>query len=41
VLCEVFFGEIEGVSLSRQRVPVSIESMGEGTVSRLIFGDRP
>jgi predicted DNA-binding protein with PD1-like motif len=39
VLCEVFFAEVEGVSLSRQRVPVSIESMGEGTISRLVFGE--
>ncbi|MGD9046416.1 MAG: DNA-binding protein [Anaerolineae bacterium] len=38
VLCEVFFGEVKGVSLSRQRVPVSIEGMGEGKISRLTFG---
>jgi predicted DNA-binding protein with PD1-like motif len=38
VVCEVFFGEVEGVSLSRQRVPVDIEGMGEGKVSRLTFG---
>lgn len=37
VLCEVFFAEIEGVALSRVRVPVSVESMGEGKVSRLTF----
>ena len=37
VLCKVFFAEVEGVSLSRQRVPVSIEGMGEGTISRLTF----
>jgi predicted DNA-binding protein with PD1-like motif len=37
VLCEVFFGEIEGASLSRQPVWVTVEGMGEGTVSRLTF----
>jgi len=37
VLCEVFFAEVEGVLLSRQRVPVSVEGMGAGTVSRLTF----
>jgi len=37
VLCEVFFGEVQGVTLKRQRVPVSVEGMGEGTVSRLTF----
>lgn len=38
VLCEVFFGEVEGVFLSRQRVPVSVEGMGEGKITRLTFG---
>jgi predicted DNA-binding protein with PD1-like motif len=37
VLCEVFFAEVEGVTLSRQRVPVAVEGMGEGKVTRLIF----
>jgi len=37
VLCEVFFAEVEGVSLSRRRAPVAVEGMGEGTVSRLTF----
>jgi predicted DNA-binding protein with PD1-like motif len=37
VLCEIFFAEVEGVSLSRRRVPVTVEGMGEGTVSRLCF----
>jgi predicted DNA-binding protein with PD1-like motif len=41
VLCEVYFGQIEGVSLSRQRVPVSVEGMGEGKISRLLFGQPP
>jgi predicted DNA-binding protein with PD1-like motif len=41
VLCEVYFGEVEGVSLSRQRVPVSVEGMGEGRISRLTFGQAP
>ncbi len=38
VLCEVFLAEVEGVALSRRRVPVAVEGMGEGTVSRLTFG---
>ena len=37
VLCEVFFAEVEGVSMSRQRMPVSIEGMGEGNILRLMF----
>lgn len=40
VVCEIFFGEVEGVALTRQRTPVSIEGMGEGEVSRLVFGDK-
>jgi predicted DNA-binding protein with PD1-like motif len=38
VLCEVFFAEVEGVTLSRRRVPVAVEGMGEGEISRLTFG---
>jgi predicted DNA-binding protein with PD1-like motif len=38
VLCKVFFAEVEGVSMRRQRVPVSIEGMGAGEITRLIFG---
>ena len=38
VLCEVFFAEVEGVPLSRQRVSVSVEGMGKGKISRLTFG---
>jgi len=38
VLCEIFFGEVEGHVLSRRRVPVAVEGMGEGTVSSLTFG---
>ena len=37
VLCEIFFAEVEGKTLSRQRVSVAVEGMGEGTVSRLTF----
>ena len=37
VLCEVFFAEVEGAHLSRERVAVSIEGMGEGNISRLTF----
>lgn len=39
VLCEVFFAEVEGVTLNRQRVPIAVEGMGEGTISRLVFGE--
>jgi len=34
----VFFAEVEGVTLSRQRVPVAVEGMGEGQITRLVFG---
>lgn len=37
VLCEAFFAEVEGVSLSYQRVPIAVEDMGTGEVSRLTF----
>jgi predicted DNA-binding protein with PD1-like motif len=37
VLCEVFFAEVEGVTLSRRRASVAVEGMGEGTISRLTF----
>lgn len=37
VLCEVFFAEVEGVTLRRRRVPVAVEGMGEGEISRLVF----
>ncbi len=38
VLCEIFFAEIQGSKLTRERVPVEIQGMGKGSVSRLIFG---
>ncbi len=38
VLCEVFLAEIEGPPLTRRRVSVSVEGMGEGKVPRLLFG---
>ena len=38
VLCEVFFAEVEGEHLGRERVAVSIEGMGEGEISRPRFG---
>lgn len=41
VVCEIFFGEIEGTTLSRGRVPVAIEGMGEGVISRLKFLSDP
>ena len=37
VVCEVFLAEVEGVRLSRQRVPVSVEGMGTGEITRLMF----
>ena len=37
VVCEVFFAEVAGTRLTRQRVRVAIEGMGEGTISRLTF----
>ena len=37
VLCEVFLAEVEGCSLSRRRVPVAVEGMGQGAISRLTF----
>ena len=37
VVCEIFFAEVEGCTLRRKSVPVSIEEIGEGTISRLIF----
>lgn len=36
--CEIVFAEVGGMVLSRQRVPVAVEGMGEGEVSCLIFG---
>jgi predicted DNA-binding protein with PD1-like motif len=40
VLCQVFFAEVEGVSLTRQRVPVSVEGMGEGNITQLVFTNK-
>jgi predicted DNA-binding protein with PD1-like motif len=37
VLCEVFLAEVEGVPLSRRRVMVAVNGMGEGQVPRLVF----
>lgn len=37
VVCELFFAKVTGVGLSRQRIAVSIEGMGEGEISRLMF----
>lgn len=38
VVCEIFFGEVGGVHLTRERIPVSVEGMGNGLISRLMFG---
>lgn len=40
VLCEIFFAEITGQRLSRQRVSVKVPGMGEGQVPRLTFSDK-
>ncbi len=40
VLCEVFFAEIEGKTLSRERVAVDVPGMGKGTIARLTFSDK-
>jgi predicted DNA-binding protein with PD1-like motif len=37
VVCEVFFAEVDGPTLSRRPVPVKVEGMGEGKVTRLTF----
>jgi uncharacterized protein len=37
VICEIFFAEVEGKKLVRERVPVDVPGMGNGSVSRLIF----
>lgn len=37
VVCEIFFGEVEGITLTRQQTAVSVEGMGSGLVSRLLF----
>lgn len=39
VLCEIFFAEVSGTTLNRQHVPVSVPNMGEGQISRLMFGE--
>ena len=39
VLCEVFFAQVEGVTLSRQSASVAVEGMGEGEITRLMFGN--
>ena len=39
VLCEIFFAELCGATLTRQDVPVRVLTMGEGHISRLMFGD--
>lgn len=39
VLCEIFFAEVSGVHLYHQRVPVDIEGMGQGPITRLMFSE--
>ena len=39
VVCEMFFAEVEGVALSRRRVPVAVAGMGEGEITRLMFDE--
>lgn len=40
VLCEIFFAELDGPALSRERVEVDVDGMGKGTVPRLLFGGK-
>ena len=37
VLCELFFAEVAGLGLRRERADVSVAGMGEGKVPRLVF----
>lgn len=37
VLCEIFFAELSGSDLNDPRVPVEVENMGSGQISRLMF----
>jgi len=37
VLCEIFFAEVSGSDLNYRRVPVEVENMGSGQISRLMF----
>ena len=39
VLCEIFFAEIEGRKLARERVAVEVPGMGKGSVPRLTFSE--
>ena len=39
VICEMFFAEVEGKKLTRERVPVDVPEMGKGIVSRLTFSE--
>jgi predicted DNA-binding protein with PD1-like motif len=39
VICEIFFAEVEGRKLTRERVPVDVPEMGKGIVSRLTFSE--
>ena len=38
VLCEIFLAEVSGATLNRQSVSVNVPNMGEGQISRLMFG---
>ncbi len=37
VVCEIFIAEVAGPTLSRQRVQVDVQGMGEGEIPRLTF----
>ena len=39
VVCEMFFAEVAGSGLSRQRIAVAVPGMGEGEIARLMFGE--
>ena len=40
VLCEVFFVEVEGMTLRRIQVPIAVAGLGEGEVTRLTFSSQ-
>jgi predicted DNA-binding protein with PD1-like motif len=37
VRCKVFFAQVEGTTIRYESVPVAVEGIGEGTISRLAF----
>jgi predicted DNA-binding protein with PD1-like motif len=37
VVCEIFFAEVGGPTLTRRMVDVDVEGMGQGTIPQLAF----